>query len=135
MARIDPHSYFDPDQPITKTLFLKLIVDFGTKTLRGEVRLGFGEPISGALDLDTDELTIHSIETGDGRPVSFELGEKDAVLGRKLGVEVPKETTELVIAYETSPEAVGLQWLGPEQTAGKRHPFLFSQCSPTTPAP
>ena len=130
MARIDPHSYFDPDQPITKTLFLKLIVDFGTKTLRGEVRLGFGEPISGALDLDTDELTIHSIETGDGRPVSFELGEKDAVLGRKLGVEVPKETTELVIAYETSPEAVGLQWLGPEQTAGKRHPFLFSQCQP-----
>jgi leukotriene-A4 hydrolase len=130
MARIDPHSYFDPGQPITKTLSLKWAVDFAAKTLKGEAHLGFGEAVSGALDLDTDQLTIHSIQTRDGRPVPYELGETDAVLGRKLGLSLPKETTGLVIAYETSPEAVGLQWLNPGQTAGKRHPFLFSQCQP-----
>jgi aminopeptidase N len=34
------------------------------------------------------------------------------------------------IRYETGADAAGLQWLGPEQTAGGRHPFLFSQCQP-----
>ena len=31
------------------------------------------------------------------------------------------------IAYATSPQASGLQWLRPEQTADQRAPFLFSQ--------
>lgn len=32
------------------------------------------------------------------------------------------------VTYETSPSATALQWLTPEQTAGKREPYLFSQC-------
>ena len=33
-----------------------------------------------------------------------------------------------MISYETSPAASALQWLSKNQTAGKRHPYLFSQC-------
>lgn len=32
--------------------------------------------------------------------------------------------------FENSPDASGLQWLPAEQTAGKRHPYLFSQFQP-----
>ena len=34
----------------------------------------------------------------------------------------------IVIHYSTSPKSTALQWLNPEQTEGKKHPFLFSQC-------
>lgn len=35
---------------------------------------------------------------------------------------------EISINYKTDPEATALQWLTPEQTAGGKHPYLFSQC-------
>ncbi|KAM6437313.1 leukotriene A-4 hydrolase isoform 4-T4 [Liasis olivaceus] len=35
------------------------------------------------------------------------------------------------ISFETSPRSSALQWFTPEQTSGKRHPFLFSQCQAT----
>ena len=39
----------------------------------------------------------------------------------------PPGVRQIVIDYATSPDAAALQWLAPEQTAGRRHPFLFSQ--------
>lgn len=35
---------------------------------------------------------------------------------------------KLHIEYETSSEASALQWLNAEQTSGKKHPYMFSQC-------
>lgn len=131
MARMDPHSYFDSDQPRTKHIELKWFVDLEARRLRGQVVLHFGGPASGILDLDSDRLAIESITTGEGVPVPFELGEEDPVLGRRVRLDLPPESHKLVVTYETSPEATGLQWLEPAQTAGKAHPFLFSQCQPT----
>jgi aminopeptidase N len=33
----------------------------------------------------------------------------------------------VIVSYETQPDAAALQWLTPEQTAGGRRPFLYSQ--------
>ena len=35
---------------------------------------------------------------------------------------------KIVVEYCTSRKATALQWLSLEQTSGKKHPFLFSQC-------
>ena len=35
---------------------------------------------------------------------------------------------KITITYTTADDASALQWLSPEQTAGKTHPYLFSQC-------
>ena len=57
---------------------------------------------------------------------SFELGPADPIFGAPL--EHPARRRHPVrIRYSTSPAASGLQWLEPAQTAGKLHPFLYTQ--------
>ncbi len=128
MARLDPHSYVDADQPRPERFRLRLTVDFERKCLAGEVALAFAAPASGTLDLDTKGLTLHQVRSQEGKAVPFELDPEEPVLGRRLRLSLPAGTREVTLRYETSPDAIGLQWLAPEQTAGGRHPFLFSQC-------
>jgi aminopeptidase N len=130
MARIDPHSHYDPEQPLVRRLLWKVAADFASRRLTGEARLLLGAPSGGRLDLDSDELEIRSVEDQTGRPIPFHLGEPDPVLGRRLRLELPEGTSEVVLRYATSPEATALQWLSPEQTEGRAASFLFSQCQP-----
>ena len=37
-------------------------------------------------------------------------------------------SVKIKINYETTPNCTALQWLSPSQTAGKTHPYMFSQC-------
>lgn len=128
MARVDPHSYFDDSQPRTASWRLRLRADFDRKVLRGTATLLFGADARGPLDLDTKGLAIESVVTDAGAAVPFELGPEEPILGRRLRLTLPAKTRSVTLAYETSPSAAGLQWLSPEQTEGKRLPFLFSQC-------
>lgn len=117
-------------------LDLDLDVDFDAKVLRGTAALNFERIDPGATDLvlDTKGLNILGVEVFAGDTqinylVSpFALGEADPVLGAKLTIAMGSvEADRVVITYETSPDAEGLQWLSPEQTAGKTQPYLFSQ--------
>ncbi|MGD8376507.1 MAG: M1 family metallopeptidase [Acidobacteriota bacterium] len=127
MTRVDPHSYFQTEQPRTKTLALQLAVDFDRKVLSGTATLHL-EGGGGVLDLDTKRLSIRAVRNGDGAPARFELGEEEPILGSRLRIHLPHGAREVSIEYETAPDAVALQWLGPAQTEGGKHPFLFSQC-------
>ena len=85
--------------------------------------------------LDTENLKIASIEAVDGKghasALQYQLAAPVPNMGSKLTIAAPKHPQEVRIAYTTSPEASGLQWLTAAQTADRKLPFLFSQSEAT----
>lgn len=124
----DKFSYANPAEIRVTHLALDLDVDFDAKTLSGAATLHFERafPSAERLVLDTKGLTIQSV-TIDGEDADYTLADDDAALGQKLSINVGTQASQVTIGYATSPDAEGLQWLAPEQTAGKEKPYLFSQ--------
>lgn len=133
-AAQDFHSYSNPQEVRVRHLDLDWDVDFGKKILKGTATLTL-ERISQRPDapliLDTRALSVSKVEaSSDGKSfkeTTFTLGSSDPVLGAPLNISLPARSTQVRIHYSTSPEASGLQWLDPPQTAGKKSPFLFTQ--------
>ncbi len=128
----DWHTYANYQDVVTTHIHLRLNVDFETKQLKGSIehQLKYLNTTTDSLILDTRDLDIHKAETFDGNNWSnttFKLAKRDAVKGSKLMIALPKGTEKVRIHYNSRPEASGLQWLDPIQTAGKKHPFMFSQ--------
>ena len=107
---------------------MDLHADFNQKSLIGSATLSFDRvnPQATTLILDTRDLTITSVNI-DGNPIAFKLMAKDENLGAPLHIDVGTQATKVSIFYQTAASASGVQWLTPEQTAGKKHPFLFTQ--------
>ncbi|MED5520115.1 MAG: aminopeptidase, partial [Pseudomonadota bacterium] len=125
---VDYHSFANPNEIRVTHLSLNLTANFETKQLVGDVTLDVKreKPDNNTLVLDTRALDIQSV-TVDGESVPFEMGEVDPDLGTPLTITLPSSANAVTVAYSTSPEASGVQWLTPAQTAGKKHPFLFTQ--------
>jgi leukotriene-A4 hydrolase len=130
MARLDPHSFADSVQPKVSHLRLRLSVDFPSRRLDAEAALDLAAPGEGILDLDSKAIDLLDASTDAGTSVAYDLGPEEPILGRRLRLVLPAGTRQVRLRYRTSPEAPGLQWLDPGQTAGGRDPFLFSQCQP-----
>ena len=129
---VDYHSFANTNDYRVKHLDLDLTADFDSKVLKGTAILDVQKLAkkNPALVLDTRELDIKAVRAGIGKdlkPVKFSLGKKDPHLGTPLKIELPKGANKVAIDYQTSPGASGVQWLEPQQTAGKKHPFLFTQ--------
>ena len=129
----DVHSYAQPDKVVIRDIGLDLKVDFEAKQLQGraDLALEWIDPAARELVLDTRDLTIERVsgKGEDGRWFKLDhvVGETDAHLGQKLTITLRRPYENVRIRYRTSPQASGLQWLEPSMTAGKRHPFMFSQ--------
>ena len=130
MARLDPHSYNDASQPEVARLSWKARVDFDSRVLEAEAALELREAAKadGPLDLDTRDLTVDAVTDESGKQLDCAVSGVEPILGSRLRLQLPKGTRRVHIRYRTSPNATALQWLTPAQTAGGRHPFLFSQC-------
>jgi leukotriene-A4 hydrolase len=123
----DTQSYARPLEARVTHVALDLKADFAARRIAGTATLNLqSKPDAKAIVLDSKGLEVKSVTDGDGRPLRFALGKADPNLGAPLTVE-HGGASRIRIAYVSAPDAEALQWLTPEQTAGKKHPFLFSQ--------
>jgi leukotriene A-4 hydrolase/aminopeptidase len=133
-AARDVHSYANPAEIRVRHVDLDWDVLFDRRALRGTATLSLERPPGGRatrLVLDTRNLDIEKVESSrDGSTwanAAFSLAAPEKILGSALTITLPEDSTRVRIAYATRPEASGLQWLDPPQTAGKKVPFLFTQ--------
>ena len=129
----DIHSYSNPDRVRVGHISLDLTVVFEQQTIHGVAVLTI-EQIgrdTKQLILDSRALRIDDTEVSpDGVKYTesvFAIGQPDKILGAPLQIDIAPDTKFIRIRYSTDPAATALQWLTPAQTAGKQHPFLYTQ--------
>jgi aminopeptidase N len=132
----DKHSYSNDTEIIGTHLHLDLTVLFSEKIMRGsaEYDIKIIDKSAKIFVLDTRDLEIRKImvksrnaNSSKWTKTNFKVAARDPMMGSKLSIAIPAGTAKVKIFYNTLPKASGLQWLTPAQTAGKKHPFLFSQ--------
>jgi leukotriene-A4 hydrolase len=133
---VDYHSFANVADFRVRNVDLDLAVSFSARRLSGHADLTVARqnPQAKTLILDTRDLDIRQVsllaQGATPTRLGFKLGEPREVLGRPLQIEVPESVRGdfvVRVSYQTDPKASGLQWLTPEQTAGKKQPYLFSQ--------
>ncbi len=126
--KINNHSFSNYDSITLKHMYLNLKVDFDQKKLEGKVVLSIDNKSKCRyLILDTKQLNIEDVKLEDSAATPWSLGYENTIMGRALVIQITSETQKVAVYYSTSADAEALMWLAPEQTFGKKHPFLFTQ--------
>jgi aminopeptidase N len=124
---VDERSYARPAEARVTHTALDLNADFEAKRFTGTATLDLQTaPDAREIVLDSKGLEIRKVTDLRGRALPFALGAADADKGAPLTVQLGG-AKRIRIDYTSAPQAEALQWLTPAQTAGKQHPFLFSQ--------
>ena len=133
----DLSSYSKPEEAVVTHLDWKIVVDFAKERLFAEATYSVHvlQSNATALNLDTTQLDIVAVKTDQGTPLRFTLYpvvEAKSYLGRRLKIDLPQCNNDnkcrITVVYSTTKLCSALQWLPPSQTAGKQHPYLFTQC-------
>jgi leukotriene-A4 hydrolase len=128
----DEFSFAQPQVARVTHVALDLSLDFAARDIGGTATLDV-VAADGAREvvLDSNGLRIESVADSAGDALAWQIGETVEGKGAPLTIALPEADTDaprrIVITYKSAPEAEALQWLAPEQTAGRQHPFLFSQ--------
>ena len=128
MKELDPHSYAIPAEASVKHLDWTATVDFQSQMIRATAAWKI-EQADGvdSIRFDTKDLIIKAVTLDDRVATEYRLAKADPILGQALVIAIKPGTRTVRIEYETNPRAEALQWLSPQQTAGKNSPFLFTQ--------
>jgi leukotriene-A4 hydrolase len=129
----DPHSYANFEEAVTRNIKINVNIDFDRKIIFGSVVLSFEilkENVENIL-LDAKGLAIEStIDHDTNNSLLFTIP-KNSNIGFCLQVPIPKkkvgEIFNLRVGFNTTEFSGGIQWFEPEQTAGKKYPFMYSQ--------
>ncbi len=130
---VDPYSYAKPLEARVANVDLDLALDFAAKKVAGTATLDvIARPGVKQVILDSKGLEVAGVTDAEGKPLQWTLGTADPAKGAPLSITLPGDGKQrVVVRYSSKPDAAALQWLTPEQTAGKKHPYLLSQGQPT----
>jgi aminopeptidase N len=128
----DIHSYAQPLVARVTHVDLDLTADFAGQKMTGTAALDIAAaPDAKEVVLDSKGLVIKGVTDAKGAALPWTLGKADPILGAPLTVALPQGSKggarRIVVSYDSAPGGAALQWLTPDQTAGKRKPYLFSQ--------
>ncbi len=124
----DVHSFAQPEEARVTHVSLDLAPDFMTKRITGTARLAIQRGANAdSVILDVRDLAITRITDSKGTVLGFNVGAAQEFMGSPLAVALPAAGDTIVVEYSTSPSAGAVQWLSPEQTAGGKLPFMFTQ--------
>lgn len=128
-AGADAHSFSRPREAVMTHLDLDIAVDFERKQISGKATLLINNKTgTERLYLDSRGLAIERVTLGsEETETGFSPGDPVEFLGQPLIVDIQPQTKIVNIYYHSRPNAAALQWLEPQQTAGKKYPFLFTQ--------
>ncbi len=122
------HSFSNIDDVKTTHLEWDAKIDFEKKQIQGTATWHFKNlKNTNSIVFDTYDLSIESV-TIQNKKVNFSLTENKNYYGKGLIIPITKDDSIVTIQYHTGANATALQWLTPEQTAGKKLPYLFTQC-------
>jgi aminopeptidase N len=122
------HSHAQPAESKVTHLSWDADVDFEQKQLRAKATYDLeNAEDADRLMLDVRNLNINEVWVDGEKTDKWWLGQGSDYFGQGLEIEIKPTTKQVSIAYTTNPDAQALQWLTPQQTAGKEHPFLFTQ--------
>lgn len=141
-ATRDAQDFRDPASASNLTRFsipayeFVLAVDFAARRVRGAVELRVsrtGAHTDTRLTLDAHQLDVAAVVLrGEGcadQPLPFSLRSFTA-FGSALDIDLsgaPARASYVVRVHYSAGSGAAFCWLNPEQTAGKVHPFLFTQ--------
>lgn len=127
----DKHTYSNVDEIRTTHIDLELDVNFENKRIYGVAR----HEMRRLKDTDTAIFDINGPKIqkvtlgkkGQEKETDFITGTMKKYIGQPLSVKIDKDTRYINIYYETTDSAGALDWLDPSLTAGKQHPYLYTQ--------
>lgn len=123
----DEHSFANIDKVRITHLDLDIEVNFDKRQISGVANYDVENLGGDTMILDSKYLNIEKIVINDKDEAKFVLGQEDELLGMPVVVPVPRDIKKMSVYYSTTDKSEALQWLSPEQTAGKKHPYLFTQ--------
>lgn len=124
----DVHSFAHPAEARLHHVDWDLKVDFDSKKITGWGIYHLTHENAPEVIFDTHHLHITSVTLpGSEAKLAFSFTQEKPFLGQGLRIQLPAGADQVKIVFETTPASAALQWLEPEQTAGKHHPFLFTQ--------
>ncbi|KAK3683059.1 Leucyl aminopeptidase yscIV [Vermiconidia calcicola] len=133
----DPNTLSNYNAWRTKHTKADYEIDFDAKRLKGIIELTLERLAKGErkIILDTSYLDISGVAIGGLRAKYNLASSRIEPYGSPLTIEVEERhasfrQSELTVQIfvQTTNDCTALQWLTPEQTTNKKHPYMFSQC-------